>query len=712
MRTTTPKFKRSRFASVIASVGIFAALSLCVAIKPVQADAVNSDISFAISFGSSAITKGASRGAADPVRASVYLGSVPTLYDILGPDNTCHGGQAINFDADYQYYQRNVRSSIWGVYEDSAATKPIKDAVFAVSHDVIEESPFGGTGSNNLYWNGTDSSDLKTKIEQTCDVHLSEAEKELVAYTYKADAEYVATSSGVSVNYMASRATDEDSGTPIDILSGARFFPLSAREAETYWSDNSLRKADGVKNAWWLRSATPNIYSGTLAGLVAFKGSVHSNNENNTFGVRPACNINTAPIVLTSYAGPNWVLNSSASSNLIHTVTSSGLTDLRVTLHNDMLDGLIVADNSAKAVKPGETVEVSYAGVKTGVANGFVTALIKDCQGNVEYAGHVATTDNASGKATITIPANIPSGNYSLILYVEQDNNAHASSEYKGKLTNYAGALDEVRNSIPLSVSVDISYKASQGGSTTNTLEEVSANGAPQGSTAVAYAGYTFVHWTDPAGNVVSTDATFVPPKFICGWVGTTYIASFEPMRGPGEGIGWNFNESGGWYYVNTDGSVYNDGWHWIEDGKFGNHWYYFKDNGFIATNQWIFTDAWYYVNGSGSMNVGTWNWIGNAWYGFNWNGTMCKGWIYDSNYHNWFYCDPTSGAMYTNCWSYISGAWYGFWVNGEMCRGWVWDSYYNGWFYCSTSDGHMYTSGWYRIDNKSYYFNASGLLV
>ena len=181
----------------------------------------------------------------------------------------------------------------------------------------------------------------------------------------------------------------------------------------------------------------------------------------------------------------------------------------------------------------------------------------------------------------------------------------------------------------------------------------------------------------------------------------------------PEEEQGWNYNESGGWYYVfDNDGNTYNDGWHWIEDTKFGAHWYFFKDTGFIAINQWIFTDAWYYVSGSGSMNVGTWNWINNAWYGFNWNGTMCKGWIYDSGYNNWFYCDPTTGAMYTNCWSFINGSWYGFWANGEMCRGWVWDSSYRGWFYCSPSDGHMYTNGWYTIDNTSYYFNVSGLLV
>ena len=184
----------------------------------------------------------------------------------------------------------------------------------------------------------------------------------------------------------------------------------------------------------------------------------------------------------------------------------------------------------------------------------------------------------------------------------------------------------------------------------------------------------------------------------------------------PEEEQGWNFNESGGWYYVyDTEGHTYNDGWHWIEDAHYGNHWYYFKEDSFIKTNEWIWDDvytAWYYVNSSGSMNVGSWNWINNAWYGFNWDGTMCKGWTFDHDYMNWFYCDPTSGAMYTNCWSFINGSWYGFWANGEMCRGWVWDSGYHAWFYCSPSDGHMYTNGWYTIDNKSYYFNASGKLV
>ena len=181
----------------------------------------------------------------------------------------------------------------------------------------------------------------------------------------------------------------------------------------------------------------------------------------------------------------------------------------------------------------------------------------------------------------------------------------------------------------------------------------------------------------------------------------------------PGQETGWNFNESGGWYYVyDNEGHTYNDGWHWIEDTKLGNHWYYFKQDSFIATNQWMFTGAWYYVNSSGAMNVGTWNYIDGSWYGFNWNGTMCTGWVWNSSYNNYFYCDETTGAMYTNCWSFINDTWYGFHYNGEMCRGWVWDSSYRGWFYCSPSDGHMYAGGWYRIGNKPYYFNASGLLI
>ena len=178
----------------------------------------------------------------------------------------------------------------------------------------------------------------------------------------------------------------------------------------------------------------------------------------------------------------------------------------------------------------------------------------------------------------------------------------------------------------------------------------------------------------------------------------TTYRAMWD---------GWNEVPGKGWYFGTGDG-YYHSGWQWVYD-----HWYYFDEDGFIRTNQWIWDNgSWYYVDGSGAMVTNCWSFINGAWYGFWANGTMCKGWVWDSGYNNYFYCDPNSGAMYTNCWSWINGAWYGFWANGEMCYGWVWDSAMNGWTYCDWQDGWMYTNGWYLIGGVWYKFNASGRLI
>ena len=107
----------------------------------------------------------------------------------------------------------------------------------------------------------------------------------------------------------------------------------------------------------------------------------------------------------------------------------------------------------------------------------------------------------------------------------------------------------------------------------------------------------------------------------------------------PGYG-GWKL-DSVGWWYELSDGSYYNDGWHFIDD-EYGAHWYYFDPTGYIATSRWIWDDAqdgWYWVCSTGPMIENLWQWIGNDWYGFWWGGKMCQGWVWDTAYMAWYYC-------------------------------------------------------------------------
>uniref|UniRef100_UPI000FF3550D InlB B-repeat-containing protein n=1 Tax=Eisenbergiella sp. OF01-20 TaxID=2292348 RepID=UPI000FF3550D len=71
-------------------------------------------------------------------------------------------------------------------------------------------------------------------------------------------------------------------------------------------------------------------------------------------------------------------------------------------------------------------------------------------------------------------------------------------------------------------------YTADTNGSVTNASETIHAvSGKPQGSTATASNGYHFVNWTNEAGEVVSTDAAYVPVKVNGLHVAATYTAHF-----------------------------------------------------------------------------------------------------------------------------------------------------------------------------------------
>lgn len=73
-----------------------------------------------------------------------------------------------------------------------------------------------------------------------------------------------------------------------------------------------------------------------------------------------------------------------------------------------------------------------------------------------------------------------------------------------------------------------ITYIARTGGSVDLGSEELApATGTAQGSTASEDAGYTFVNWTNEAGDVVGTEPTFVPDKKDGAYEEATYYANF-----------------------------------------------------------------------------------------------------------------------------------------------------------------------------------------
>ncbi len=157
---------------------------------------------------------------------------------------------------------------------------------------------------------------------------------------------------------------------------------------------------------------------------------------------------------------------------------------------------------------------------------------------------------------------------------------------------------------------------------------------------------------------------------------------------------GWNQNDDGEWYYVDSEGDLLT-GWQEI-DGK----WYFFTGDGVMQKGWLNNSHKWYYFNSAGAMQTG-WQWIDKKWYYFNENGTMQTDW---QNIDGKWYYFNMNGTMQTG-WQSIEGKWYYFDENGEMQTGWIQTN--DNWYYLN-SYGAMQTK-WQFISGKWYYFDDTG---
>ena len=192
----------------------------------------------------------------------------------------------------------------------------------------------------------------------------------------------------------------------------------------------------------------------------------------------------------------------------------------------------------------------------------------------------------------------------------------------------------------------------------------------------------------------------------------TRYFPALQQLRG------W-VKEEGFWYYYNEDGTLAT-GWK-----KIKSVWYYFAADGEMQTGWQKINNKWYYFASSGAMQTG-WQMINNKWYYFASSGEMQTGWKQINN--KWYYF-ASGGSMITG-WKQIDGVWYYFKSSGvmaakEWCEGYYlnangswtypykasWKKNGKGWWFGDTS-------GWYAksctitIDSKFYTFNAAGYLV
>ena len=284
---------------------------------------------------------------------------------------------------------------------------------------------FDGEGASNEYA----LSDLKTAIE-TLASKLTAKETDAVEKRTLASGSYDGEN------------TDCVAGAQVD---NAVFWPLST--AEAFAVNQDLRIADKeqpswASSFWWLRS--PNDANGVAAVNGIGSVGLHGFSIINTFGVRPAFNLNLNSVLFASAAvggKPDGGLTPISE----HTGNEWKLTLL------DNSRNFAVTETTASG-DPGDTLTLHYNGATTG-ANEYISVILADNSG-AQYYGRVAQPTAESGTVAIKIPSGLAPGSYTLKVFSEQYN-----GDYK---TDYASDFKDI--SLTVEKQADEQFSLAPGG--------------------------------------------------------------------------------------------------------------------------------------------------------------------------------------------------------------------------------------------------------
>lgn len=124
------------------------------------------------------------------------------------------------------------------------------------------------------------------------------------------------------------------------------------------------------------------------------------------------------------------------------------------------------------------------------------------------------------------------------------------------------------------------------------------------------------------------------------------YGVSMKERMGPVPERGDWVNGGLGWVFVKADGSLAKEEWVYIT-WKGENYWYYFDQDGFMASGWLKDRENWYFLKPDGSM--------------------ASKEWVMSDG--KWFYTTE-NGTIACDCWLNVNGMWYYFYSDGSMAAG------------------------------------------
>lgn len=176
---------------------------------------------------------------------------------------------------------------------------------------------------------------------------------------------------------------------------------------------------------WWLRSTFTT--RGSSATVVDYDGWVNTNFVSNiNVGAVPAFNLNLSSVLFTSAA------EGSKSSTFKKVATNGSITEWKATLsdrntmsRNAGISGKGVSGNTVTLTKgySAAALTIRHPALQSfGSANyNNVTAALADSKGEILYYGSI-NGNKAATRSSLTLPAGLPLGTYTLKIYGEQWN--------------------------------------------------------------------------------------------------------------------------------------------------------------------------------------------------------------------------------------------------------------------------------------------------
>ena len=348
---------------------------------------------------------------------------------ISDPTSTQNSSGMYYMPSDYVYFGVKGSDPIkWRVLDADKTNDGTTSGMFLLSEYLLDRrvvferawnSNDNDGQSNPNEWQHSDAQNWCSTFATNTDVFSTAEQAAFLGVTKTDNSEGSLYSSG----WGTSSLTEND-----------KVFFLSVRELADYVGNYDgapgLRATDTAQSAgpWWLRSPYANYAFN--AGLVAGNGLVSLDYVYNDWAARPAFNLNLNSVLFTS-AAVGGKTDSTVDGNLTSVADYTG-NEWKLTLLDETRE-FAVTEQTVSG-KPGDTITLNYTGATTG-ENEYISVIIADENG-AQYYGRVAQPGGESGTATLSIPADLAPGSYTLNVFSEQYNGDY--------MTDYASAFAEV----------------------------------------------------------------------------------------------------------------------------------------------------------------------------------------------------------------------------------------------------------------------------